>query len=358
MPVPDSSSPAWADQSWSIILYILFKFLFHLFVCGVVLTSSLWLCGAFWYQQPAGKPGTIILMVLWLTLTLGLLSVYSLHASWRLFSMLGYGLGFLIGLLWYFHIEPRNDREWDPEVARIVDFEQHGNLITIHNVRNFDWHGLTSYTEHWETRQYDLSQLNRLDVVTSYWMGPQIAHTLMSFGFSNGQHLTFSIEIRKEKGEQFSSIGGFFRKYELSLVAADEKDIIYTRSNMRGEQVYIYPVDMPKKDIQQLFLSYLNKAEQLKQHPRWYNTLTSNCTTLVFDMIKAIIPQLPVDYRLIVSGYLPNYIYDLGGLNTHYSFTELQQKAHVNLRTQGFEQREDQSSQAYSNLIRQGVPLP
>lgn len=358
MPAPAPTTPVWTDQSWFIILLILFKFLLHLMLCGLMLTTSIWLMGALWYQQPLGKMGTIVLLALCLILTLSILGTYTLHASWRLMSVIVYGLFFVAGLLWYFNIEPRNDREWDAEVARIVEYEQQGNLVTIHNVRNFDWHSLNSYTPHWETRQYDLNQLNRLDVVTSYWMGPQIAHTLMSFGFSNGQHLTFSIEIRKEKGEQFSSIGGFFRKYELSLVAADEKDIIYTRSNMRGEQVYIYPVNMPPKDIQQLFISYLHKAEQLKQQPRWYNTLTSNCTTLVFDMIKAIIPQLPVDYRLLASGYLPNYIYDLGGLNSHYTFTQLQQKAYVNPRTKGFEQRQDQSSQAYSSLIREGVPQP
>ena len=358
MPTPDASSPAWTDQSWYIILLVLIKILLHLALCGLVITCGLWLAGALWYQQPLGKTASLILLGLWLVLTVSVVGIYALHASWRLVSLAGFGLCFVAGLVWYLNIQPSNQREWDPEVARIIDVEQQGNLITIHNVRNFDWHSLNSYTEHWETRQYDLSQLNRLDVVTSYWMGPQIAHTLMSFSFSNGQHLTFSIEIRKEKGEQFSSIGGFFRKYELSLIAADEKDIIYTRSNMRGEQVYIYPVNMPKAEMQQLFLSYLNKAEQLKQHPRWYNTLTSNCTTLVFDMIQAIIPQLPVDYRLLASGYLPNYIYDLGGLNTHYSFTELQQKAHVNPRTSGFEQRQDQSSQAYSSLIREGVPTP
>jgi hypothetical protein len=358
MPAPDSSTPLWTDQSWFIILFILFKFLLHLLLCGLMLSSSVWLMAALWYQQPLGKTASMVVIGLWLVLTISVLGIYTLYASWRMTSMVAYSLCFLLGLLWYFNIEPSNDRQWDPEVARIVDYEQLGNRITIHNIRNFDWHSPNSYTPHWETRQYDLSQLNQLDVVTSYWMGPQIAHTLMSFGFADGQYLTFSIEIRKEKGEQFSSIGGFFRKYELSLVAADEKDIIYTRSNMRGEQVYIYPVNMPQKDIQQLFISYLQKAEQLKQQPRWYNTLTSNCTTLVFDMIKAIIPQLPVDYRLLVSGYLPNYIYDLKGLNTRYSFTELQQKAYVNPRTKGFEQRQDQSSQAYSRLIREGVPQP
>lgn len=345
--------------SWMLFLKTLLKGMGHLILCIVVALSSLWLCGALWFQQPLGKTGSIVLIVLWAMLALAVMGLYIANSYIRQStSLIIYSLCFIAALVWYFNIEPRNDRIWDAEVARILDFEKQGDLVTIHNVRNFDWLAKDKYIEHWETRQYDLSKLDQLDVITSYWMGPQIAHTLISFGFSDGKYITFSIEIRKERGEQFSTIGGFFRQYELSLIAADEKDIIYTRSNIRGEQVYVYPVNMPKEDMQKLFLSYLDKAEQLKHEPRWYNTLTSNCTTLVFDMIKAIIPQLPMDYRLLASGYLPNYIYDLDALNQNYSFKDIQQKAHVNPRIKNFQQRADHSSAAYSQLIRQGVPRP
>ena len=100
--------------------------------------------------------------------------------------------------------------------------------ITLHNVRNFNWHPDGTYDVRWETRTFDLNQLNGINIITSYWMGPQIAHTLVSFEFKNQQPLVFSIEIRKEKTEEFSAIGGFFRKYELSLIASDEK-ILSTR---------------------------------------------------------------------------------------------------------------------------------
>ncbi|WP_155516103.1 DUF4105 domain-containing protein, partial [Acinetobacter pittii] len=83
--------------------------------------------------------------------------------------------------------------------------------------------------------------------------------------------LVFSIEIRKEKTEEFSAIGGFFRKYELSLIASDEKDIVYTRSNIRKEQVYNFPVNMPRSEQKALFLEYLKKADELRAEPKWYN---------------------------------------------------------------------------------------
>ena len=186
-------------------------------------------------------------------------------------------------------------------------------------------------------------------------MGPKIAHTLVSFDFADQAPLTFSIEIRKERHEEFSAIGGFFRKYELSLVAADEKDIIYTRSNIRGEQVYFFPIQMNPQEAQALFQEYLHKADALAAKPRWYNTLTSNCTTLLFDMIQSVSQKrFPADYRLLASGYLPNYLYDLHALDHRWDMQTWYQRAHINPRVENLK---DIHSQDFSRLIRQGVQL-
>eukprot|EP01030_Chromulinospumella_sphaerica_P015030 gene15030-14829_t len=180
------------------------------------------------------------------------------------------------------------------------------------NVRNFEWRTETDYTPRWETREYDLSQLQTADLVLSYWMGPKIAHTLVSFGFADGQYLTFSLEIRKEVGEEFSAWKGFFRQYEAILVAADEADIIRTRSNARGENVYIYRLAISPEQLRTLFLAYVEQAQKLEKTPEFYNTLTSNCTTVVFDIAKRIVPDLPLDYRLLLSGYFAEYAHAQG----------------------------------------------
>ncbi len=62
---------------------------------------------------------------------------------------------------------------------------------------NFKWRSESDYTANWQTRHYNLEQLVSADFNSlSYWMGPHIAHTLVSFGFNNGQQLVFSLEIR------------------------------------------------------------------------------------------------------------------------------------------------------------------
>ncbi len=320
-----------------------------------VIMSSIWLCLALWFQQPFGGLVTRLLIGIWIAFALSILGLYiTQYVLNRQTDVLIYVLFFLVGLFWYFGLQARQDREWNPEVAQILSYEQQGNLVTLHNVRNFNWHADGSYDERWETRQFDLNQINGVNIITSYWMGPRIAHTLVSFDFANSPPLTFSIEIRKQKNEEFSTYGGFFRKYELSLIAADEKDLIYTRSNIRGEQVYFFPINMPKSEIRALFEEYLHKANELKHQPKWYNSLTSNCTTLVFDMVQAISKRhFPTDYRLLASGYLPNYLYDLNAISHDLNMKQWYKIAYINPRVS---QLKNISSTQYSRLIRQGIP--
>lgn len=330
--------------------------LFHVVFALFVIASSIWLCLAIWIQQPLPSIFNTALIMVWILFACVVLGIYaSRHIISRSIDSLIYMVALSLGLIWYFGLEAKQDREWNPEVAKILSYERQGDLVTLHNVRNFDWHQDGSFTERWETRHFNLNQITGVNVITSYWMGPKIAHTLVSFDFKNQKPVTFSIEIRKENTEDFSAIGGFFRKFELSLVASDEKDIIYTRSNIRGEQVYFFPTNMSSSAAKALFNEYLDKADDLAKQPKWYNTLTSNCTTLVFDMVQAISQKpLPFDYRLIASGYLPNYMYDLKAIDQSWDMQTWYQRSHVNPKVP---HQVVISSEQYSKILREGLPI-
>ena len=106
---------------------------------------------------------------------------------------------------------------------------------------------------------------------------------MMSFGFAGKDYLTVSIETRKEKGESYSTLAGFFRQYELYYVIADERDVIRVRTTYRQpqEDVYIYRVKGSIESLRRVFLDYLKSMNDLRERPTYYNTLTTNCTTSI-----------------------------------------------------------------------------
>jgi len=201
-----------------------------------------------------------------------------------------------------------------------------GNRVTLYNVRNFEWRSNSDYMQRWEARSYDLEHLESVDMIMSYWTGPAIAHMLVSFGFDDGRHVVFSVEIRREKRESYSEFGGFFKEFELSIIAADERDVIRVRTNVRREDAYLYRLRMPLSAMRSLFLGYIDEANGLLRAPRFYNTITANCTTLVYHMMKRIVGYLPLSYRLLLSGYLPQYVYGVGGLDMRYSLAKLHRR--------------------------------
>lgn len=313
----------------------------------VLLLSSAWGSLALYYRA---EPNSLLLWIgLWVLASL--LGFYLLWWQKLRWAVLWAVLCCLPLGLWWQQIEPSNERDWADDVAEMTYGSIQDDQLTLHNVRNFAWQSDSDYQVRWETREYDLSKLQTLDITLSYWGLPAIAHTLVSFGFSDGQQLLFTIEIRKERHEQFSEIGGFFKEFELSILAADERDALGVRSNARGEDLYLYKVNLSPKAIRQLLEAYVASANELREQPRFYNTLTLNCTTVIFDMLSQIVGGLALDYRLLATGYLPSYMAEVGGLQPGYSLEQLQTAGRITERAQQANHAPDFSAQ-----IRSGVP--
>ena len=263
------------------------------------------------------------------------------------------GFGSLVVL--FLRIPASNDRDWQPEVAKTPYATINGELITIHNVRNFDYRTETDFTPHWERRTYDLSKLDSADIIAVYWAGKAIAHVMVSFGFAGKDYLTVSIETRKEKGESYSTLAGFFRQYELYYVVADERDVIRVRTTYRQpqEDVYVYRTRTPLKNIRRIFLDYIKSINELRERPSYYNTLTTNCTTGILMHTRMNPESPPLSWKVLLSGYVPDYLYDLGRIDTSRPFAELEKLSHVNPRAHAAGK-----DASFSQRIRDGLPRP
>jgi hypothetical protein len=192
-----------------------------------------------------------------------------------------------------------------------------------------------------------------VDLFLCYWGDRLIAHTMLSFGFTDGRHLCISIETRKEKTENYSALRGFFKQYELIYVVGDERDLVRLRTNYRHEDVYLYRLKASPALVRAVLLDYLKCINQLRERPEWYNALTSNCTTNIRGHTKPYAPHARWDWRLLANGYIDEMIYDRGVVDRHLSFPELRERSRINERA-----RKAGDAADFSRQIREGLPVP
>ena len=275
-----------------------------------------------------------------------------LRPYWKALAV--WGIGFIAVLAWWSSLKPSNDLDWQPDVARLARFGVHGNQLTAHNVRDFDWRSETDFNPRWEDRVYDLSKLRGVDLFMSYWGSPVIAHTIMSWDFEGAPPLAISIETRKSKGQEYSAIEGFFRQYNIIYVAADERDVVRVRTNDRGEDVYLYRLRVTPEQARALLMDYVATMNALVETPEFYNALVDNCTTSIRHHVSRVQANPPrVDWRLLANGYGDRMLYERGTIDTRLPFEELRAKSHINARAKALDRDPD-----FSQGIREGLPDP
>ena len=310
----------------------------------VAFVSAAWAAGALYFDFPtAGALAAILFVIALLAIVIFVRGKLVKRAI-----VLG---AFAVVVSWWLTLKPSNDRQWQPDVAQIAWAQISGDSVTLHNVRNCDYRTETEFTPHWETRTVRPSQITGIDLAINYWGSPWIAHPIVSFQFSDGLPLCFSIETRKTVGQQYSTLEGFYRQYTLIYIVADERDVIRLRTNYRREDVYLYHTLASPAQARERFREYINTVNVLHENPRWYNAVTGNCTTSIRTQRAANL-RAPWDWRILLNGKADEMLYQdhavaTGGL----PFSELKQRSLINERARAANDDPD-----FSRAIREGLP--
>jgi hypothetical protein len=282
--------------------------------------------------------------------------IYVIATGFALFTM-QFRAGMIVSILlssavliWYIQDKPSNHRDWALEYAIPATVSINGQNINFNNIRDFRYRSETDAIPHYYNASFRLDQLSGVDLISSYWAGDTIAHIFLTFDFQDGRHLAMSIETRRQKRFAYSTIAGFFHHYELFYVVADERDLIGVRTDIRHERVYLYELQISSEKRQILFMSYVNQIQKLSGHPEWYNTLTDNCMTGILKRAGAT-RQESFNWRVILSGYAPEYAYQRGFLNSSVSFKSLKDASLI-VRPKNAE-----ITDTYSADIRKNLPL-
>jgi hypothetical protein len=297
-----------------------------LFVGLVVIPTTIWIALAIYYH----------VRWLWLRWFAFFVPLVVVGASLAMLPLVPWALAAWFGMLvitiaWWFSLRPKLDRDWAVGMEALPHAELVGDTLCVRHFRNFSYTDAGEPIPRCEDRTYDLAKLSSLDYFLSHWSGPVMAHTLVSFGFDDGQFLCVSVEARRQRWQSYSPLRGLFRSYELMFVLGDERDIVRLRTNIRRERVYMYRLRMPRQRLRRLLLDYISRVEKLATQPAWYNSVTSNCTTNLFYRGHASVPWW-MKLGIFLNGFSARTMYRLGFLSDSLPFKELQARCAIRER--------------------------
>jgi len=242
-------------------------------------------------------------------------------------------------------IRPSNDRTWKEDHSRMAAVELDGDLAHVTGIRDFRYSSPDSYQTGYYDRTFDLARIETVWFVLATfneeeWRGP--AHSMLSFGFEGGEFVVISVEARKEVGEDYSIWKGLIKRFEVIYVIGDERDLIGIRAIHRSDDVYVYPIKTTREKVRALFVDMLRKADDLRTHPEFYNSLTNNCTSKLRDHVNAIAPgRVPPSWRLVFPGYADELIRGLGLMDSDLALDEARERFWVNDRARRYEESAD-----------------
>jgi hypothetical protein len=307
-----------------------------------ILPVFAWAFGALYYDGPAKWFAALMAAAV-------LLAFFLVKPFTR--KLLVFAVWFALVLGWWLTLKPSNNGNWQPNVTEHAWADINGDEVTLHNVRNCDYRTESDYTPRWETRTVRISKITGVDIAIDYWGSPWMAHPIVSFQFADSPSVCFSIETRMKAGQSYSAIGGLYRQYELIYIVADERDVIRLRTNYRHEDIYLYRLTLTPEAAQGRFREYLHSLNQIRDQPRWYNAVTTNCTTSIRQQQLAS-ESTTWNWRMLLNGKGDELMYQRRLMATAgLPFTELKKRALIDSVAQAANDSPD-----FSRLIREGRP--
>ena len=285
---------------------------------------TLWTAGAIYYDVCGGAKWGRLVALGWA------IGVIALFAGWQpvwqpFVALVGVTAVFLA---WWFQLKPSHNREWDLSVAVLPRAVRDGDAITIENIRNFEYRSLEDFTPRYETRTVYLSKLRGADILFFNWGSPWMTHPVLVFDFGTDGRICMSIEVRYRKQQDYSILRSFYRQQELIFVVADERDVILRRTKCgTSQEALLYHFNADVEELRTAFLDYIDAINNLRDTPRWYHGICTNCTTTFYRLPNS---RFRIDWRVIANGRLDQALYEDGRLDRSLPFDELRKLAALN----------------------------
>ncbi|WP_165793478.1 DUF4105 domain-containing protein [Hyphococcus luteus] len=239
----------------------------------------------------------------------------------------------VLGLLTVALRTPRGDRNWEKGLSRTPAFETLSKgRWRLHDLRAFEFAADGEVKQAWRDKIIDANDLEAIwFFVEPFPSYEGAAHTLVSFVFGGetDETIAISVEARKEEGEVYSGFNGLFNKFELIYLWSTEKDVLTRIAVGLNHEIYAYRLGVETPAAREILKHFIARTNALAGKPRFYNTLTSNCTNELVKAVNSALPDtLPWHYSHVLTGYSAERLHALGFLGeTKASFEGMKTQA-------------------------------
>ncbi len=232
--------------------------------------------------------------------------------------------------------QPSHHGNWRPDLSVLPYAQIDSDRVHLYNIRDCEYRTENDYDVRHFDRQIFLDDIRSVDfIVVPFKETPAIAHTMLSFGLADGQHIVFSAEARLKQGEDYEFIPGATQQYEMMMLVGTERDLIRLRTDVRDVDVYLYPIRATPENLRKVFLAAVARVNEIARTPENYDLLTNNCTTNIVDLVNSLRPgYIPPDIRVILPGHSDRLAYNLGLLAVDGPFEQIKAASKINLVAQ------------------------
>lgn len=257
---------------------------------------------------------------------------------------------------------PLNDREWDALFSKLNTSEsESGGTVVIHNLRNFTFGSSTIVTKEWNDTAVNPKDIERVYFFLDHFSSiREVGHTFISFHLKDGSTVAFSIEARREATETYSFVNGFLNEYELQYLWGTERDLVTQRTVYKNEQLYRFPLALSQDQAQALFKGFVTETNELAATPRFYHTLTANCTNMLAKIVNKYYPgTLPYDISWNLTGLSDYYLERQGFIELNGTTPEeLRAKYDLTIHRDTLRENAALSSKDFSALLESLLESP
>jgi hypothetical protein len=265
----------------------------------------------------------------------------------------------LIGGLWLafrlFLVQPSNDGDWEYGMQVLPHITMAGDIVEVQHERDFRWTTDGPISSDYIDQSFDVQRLQRLwFVLEPFTLAPfygfkGVAHTYFVFDFQDQAPVAISVESRRQRGQGYDPVHGLLNYYELMYVWGTEQDLTGQRAVREKNQLYMFPVSGPVDSGRRLFRELAQTSQQLETQPRFYNSLTSNCTNELAKAANQAEPgAIPFNVGMILPGYSDDVLYDLGFIPNDAPLETVRQRYAITETVVASLHRQD-----FSQLLRQ-----